>query len=51
MGCCSRSLMIEEAGGKITQINGDNIDFNQVEKQCIIGSNGLVHDEVLKLLK
>lgn len=44
-------LMIEEAGGKITQINGDNIDFNQVEKQCIIGSNGLVHDEVLKLLK
>lgn len=44
-------LMIEEAGGKITQINGDNIDFNQVEKQCIIGSNGLVHDDVLKLLK
>lgn len=44
-------LMIEEAGGKITQINGENIDFTQVEKQCVVGSNGLVHDKILKLLK
>lgn len=44
-------LMIEEAGGKITQINGENINFTQVEKQCVVGSNGLAHDKILKLLK
>lgn len=44
-------LMIEEAGGKITQINGKDIDFTQVEKQCVVGTNGLVHDEILKLLR
>lgn len=43
-------LMIEEAGGKITQINGENIDFTQVEKQCVVGTNGLNHNEILKLL-
>lgn len=43
-------LMIEEAGGKITQINGENIDFTQVEKQCVVGTNGLIHSEILKLL-
>lgn len=44
-------LMIEEAGGKTTQISGENINFTQVEKQCIIGTNGMVHDSILKLLK
>lgn len=43
-------LMIEEAGGKITQINGDIIDFTQIEKQCVVGSNGLYHDKIVKLL-
>ena len=30
---------------------GKDIDFAQVEKQCVVGTNGLVHDEILKLLK
>ena len=44
-------LMIEEAGGKITQINGKNIDFTQIEKQCVLGTNEIVHDKILQLLK
>ena len=43
-------LIIEEAGGKITQINGENIDFIQLEKQCVVGTNGLIHKEILELL-
>lgn len=43
-------LMIEEAGGRVTQINGKDVDFVQVDKQCVLGSNGIIHDTILGLL-
>ncbi|MFH1509144.1 MAG: inositol monophosphatase [bacterium] len=41
------TLIIEEAGGKVTEINGDPITL---ESSTILATNGKLHDEMLKLL-
>ncbi len=41
-------LLIEEAGGKVTDINGEKITE---ESTSIVASNGKVHDQILKLLE
>lgn len=41
-------LIVEESGGKITDLKGGKWDFN--EKKYVV-SNGRVHDEILKYLK
>lgn len=42
------TLIIEEAGGKVTDINGKEIDYHS---DSVLATNGKVHDEMLKLLK
>lgn len=42
------SLIVEEAGGKITDTEGKNLNF---EKGNIVASNGHIHNEMLQLLK
>jgi 3'(2'), 5'-bisphosphate nucleotidase len=48
-------LIAEEAGGKVTDIRGDPLDFSsgvKMEKNHgILVSNGILHDRVLKALK
>ena len=41
------SLIVEEAGGKITDFNGNQITLKTVD---IIASNGLVHDEIINII-
>jgi myo-inositol-1(or 4)-monophosphatase len=45
-------LMIEEAGGVVTDAAGDNlqVDANMWQKKYLIGSNGLQHKELLHLI-
>jgi len=45
------SLLVEEAGGKVTQVDGNEVDYSQIEGQCVMGTNGKVHDEALGLVK
>ena len=45
------SLMIEEAGGRITQLDGSEIDYTQVEKQCLLATNGVFHDKAIELVR
>jgi len=40
------SLIVEEAGGKVTDLDGNKLD---VDKGWILATNGLIHDEVLKV--
>ncbi|MSU54683.1 MAG: inositol monophosphatase, partial [Candidatus Staskawiczbacteria bacterium] len=42
------ALLVEEAGGRVTDINGNEITS---ESTSVIASNGKVHDQILKLLK
>jgi myo-inositol-1(or 4)-monophosphatase len=48
-------LIIEEAGGKVTDLKGNKFDFTLTESNYdrnfeIVGSNKLIHSEVIKLL-
>ncbi len=43
-------LIIEEAGGNVTQWNGKPVNVMS-ERTTIVASNGLIHEEVLRFLK
>jgi HAL2 family 3'(2'),5'-bisphosphate nucleotidase len=49
------SLILEEAGGKITDLDGSTLDFTTgrqlVNNRGILGSNGLLHKPALEALK
>ncbi|HML96422.1 MAG TPA: 3'(2'),5'-bisphosphate nucleotidase [Thermodesulfobacteriota bacterium] len=49
------SLIVEEAGGKVTDVTGKKLDFSRgrtlSENKGVIGTNGLVHDRVLAAVK
>ena len=42
------ALMVEEAGGRVTNLTGGPLDLDAPE---IVASNGAVHDEMLELLR
>jgi myo-inositol-1(or 4)-monophosphatase len=44
---CAGALLVQEAGGSVTDFKGGPIDF---EKREILATNGLVHGEMKKLL-
>lgn len=49
---CVGSLLVEEAGGKVCNEFGADIDFSKIEKHIIIGTNSSVHNEfVNKIIK
>ncbi|MGH6689917.1 MAG: inositol monophosphatase family protein [Gammaproteobacteria bacterium] len=41
------SLLVEEAGGRVTGVDGAPVD---IDKPSVLASNGLVHDEMLNVL-
>jgi myo-inositol-1(or 4)-monophosphatase len=42
------ALLVEEAGGRVTDLGGGPLD---VDAPRVVASNGLIHDEMLRLLK
>ncbi|MDO4569830.1 MAG: 3'(2'),5'-bisphosphate nucleotidase [Planctomycetia bacterium] len=49
------SIVLEEAGGKITDLDGVDLDFSQgfelTKNRGVCASNGLLHDETLRAIK
>ena len=49
------SLVVEEAGGKITDLDGKSLDFRHgrtlAQNRGVVASNGLLHDTVLQAVK
>jgi 3'(2'), 5'-bisphosphate nucleotidase len=49
------SIIVEEAGGKVTDINGKLLDFSigreLLSNKGIIASNGVLHEKILKAVK
>ena len=41
-------LMVEEAGGRVTDLSGGPVDL---AAPSAVASNGLIHDEILRALK
>lgn len=42
------ALMVEEAGGRVTNLDGGPLDR---ERPAVVASNGRIHDEMLRVLK
>ena len=46
---------IEEAGGRITDLSGNDLDFRQgrflINVTGIVASNGLLHEDILKAVE
>ena len=42
------ALMVEEAGGRVTNLDGGSLDR---ERPAVVASNGRIHDEMLRVLK
>ncbi len=45
------ALILREAGGKFTDFYGKDIVFDRIEPYDIAASNGLVHEQVLEIIK
>lgn len=43
------TLILEEAGGKVTDFY--NRPFDELNNGCIVGSNSLIHDQLLELIR
>ena len=43
-------LMVEKAGGKVTDLDGDRITDRSLPNG-IVASNGLIHEQLLKIIK
>ena len=47
---CAGSIIVEEAGGRVTDQRGKALDWSKVENMSMVCSNGLIHDKVLELM-
>jgi 3'(2'), 5'-bisphosphate nucleotidase len=49
------SLLVEEAGGKVSDLNGKDLDFNAgrtlLNNRGILASNGHLHREALQAIR
>lgn len=49
------AIVVEEAGGKVTDMNGKPLNFRDNEKMLnnhgVVVSNGVIHDRVLEAIK
>ncbi len=50
---CAGTLLVEEAGGRVTTLSGTPVRFNQPTTllQGLVASNGKLHPQLLKLVK
>jgi len=51
---CAGHLLVNEAGGAVTALDGDRITYckpNYEQRGGLLATNGLIHDQAVKLLK
>lgn len=51
---CAVQLILEEAGGKLTDFYGNPLEYNKPDprhRKGIVASNGLIHDQVIEFLQ
>jgi len=49
---CAGSLLVEEAGGRVTGLDGKPLQFNQPSplRPGMVASNGVLHDGLMALI-
>ena len=51
---CAPQIILEEAGGKVTDFDGNSLDYSQKENRWLksfVASNGVLHKKILNELK
>jgi 3'(2'), 5'-bisphosphate nucleotidase len=51
---CAGHILVEEAGGKVTKLSGEPIQYGTEgfrQRGGLLASNGILHDRVIELLK
>lgn len=47
----AQKILVEEAGGKCTDLFGNPLRYNQESSTGFLATNGLLHDEILELIR
>lgn len=47
---CVGSLLVEEAGGKCSSLNNENVDYTKIHEQTIIATNSNIHMDFEKII-
>ena len=47
---CVGSLLVEEAGGRVSAEENKQLDFTKIEKQIILATNGKIHDKFVDIV-
>jgi len=47
---CAGHLLIEEAGGKVTNFSGDDIDYSKFDEIELLATNTKVHEKMINIL-
>lgn len=47
---CAGTIIIQEAGGKVTDHQGKSLDWTKKDNISILASNKLLHKQVLKVI-
>ncbi len=51
---CAPEIILEEAGGKVTDLCGNPLDYAQSDNKWLksfVASNGALHEEIIKKVK
>ena len=48
--CAALKIITEEAGGKVTDLNGNERRYDEDGIGCLV-SNGILHNEILKIIQ
>lgn len=47
---CAGTVIVQEAGGKVTDHEGLDLDWTKKDNMFLLASNGLIHDKILKII-
>ena len=45
---CAGAVIVEEAGGKVTDHKGDKLDWSKKDNMFLLASNGLIHNRLVR---
>ncbi len=47
---CAGTIIVQEAGGKVTDHEGLDLDWTKRDNLSLLASNGLIHEKILKII-
>jgi myo-inositol-1(or 4)-monophosphatase len=48
---CAGTIIVQEAGGKVTDHKGNPLDWTRKDNMFLLASNSLLHDQILAIIR